>query len=146
MRFRQTLIAPLLALLVPTLAHAQSAAQCTGVPATATTAVGDTPRLEMNKSADHDTVVSGITVLTSYAIAVCQGVALRAQSNVGKPAPDAAGKITMAVPMGSLLKNTQYYVVVYAIGPGGSSNTGPLTPFVSVAPPAVDATGARILP
>jgi hypothetical protein len=136
----------LLVLAWPALAHGQSASDCTGLPTGTVTGTGPTPRIEFNKSADHDLIVSGITVLTSYAVAVCQGTALRSQANLGKPTPDAAGKIVAPVPITTLAKNVTYYVVVYAIGPGGSNNTGPLTPFVPAGPPAVDGSGARILP
>lgn len=139
-----------LLLLLASTAQAQTAADCTGPPTTAMVVVDATPILDFTKSTDHDAVIAGTTtpVLASYAVAICTGTSLTSQANIGKPTPDAAGKVSVALPNAALLaKNVPYYVVIYAVASGtlGSNKSGPTAPFVMAGLPAAVAPASVVV-
>jgi hypothetical protein len=142
-------VAVMAILLAASTAQAQSGAHCTGASTGTTVQASANPRVQFQKSADHDAQVTGSTtwVLTGYVVMVCTGSTMTTQANVAKPTPDASGNIIVPVPNASLLaKNTQYYTRVYAVGPGGTSAPSVASsPFVMAGAPA--APGApTILP
>lgn len=87
-------------------------------------------------SADHNTVVAGTAVLTSYRADVkkASDSSLVTQKDCGKPA--LAATLTCALPSG-LPANQSLTVTMVAIGPGGSTAGAVSDPFVaSLAAPA----------
>lgn len=121
------------------LAHAQSAIDCTGAGTGPVVLTSPLPELTFTNT-DQNAVIPGSTtpVITNYAIAVCRGAVMVQQGNLGKPAQDVTTGLIMAlVPSPqTLARNTAYYIVLYAIGPGGSSKALPTDPFAVAGPPA----------
>jgi len=138
----------LVLLLLPVSVFAQSAADCTGAGTGAAVPVSPTPRVQFTASTDHNTVISGTTtpLLTNYAIAVCTASTLVFQASLGKPTPSAQNQITLPIPTpGALSPQVLYYVVLYSVGPGGSSKAPVSNPFVLAGAPAA-ASRPDVLP
>lgn len=93
---------------------------------------------DFTPSADHNATapLSGTPLLTEYRALY---YALDAQGNItgqpvfnvsiGKPTPNAQGRIQLTDPFGSILANTAYRLVVTAVGPGGTTASAPSDPF-----------------
>lgn len=89
-------------------------------------------------STDHNatTPVSGLPLVSEYR---AQYFVLDAQGNpsgqpaftssLGKPTPDAQGRVTIVNAFDSLLPNTLYRLVILAVGPGGTTASPASDPF-----------------
>lgn len=107
---------------------------------TTTVTVDGTSGVSFPKSPDHDTVVGGIAVVTSYQLdvfAVNTSGAVVFSFGLGKPAPDATGVVAVkpVVNFGAIATG-QYVATVTAIGPGGQVRSMASDFFVRVGPPA----------
>lgn len=117
-----------------------AAAQTTVIVLTPTSA------LQFDPSPDHAATFGGVPVVSSYRATYC----LRADRtqcpvtvDLGKPTPDAAGKITAASVFGNILPNTEYVATVVAVGPAGVSGPSNATdPFGAPAVPRPPANAA----
>ncbi len=83
-------------------------------------------------SADHNTVVGGVAVLTSYRVDVFGG-ATTLSRDCGKPT--LAATLTCQLPA-NLPNNVSLTAKVVAVGPGGESAGPASDPFANVAAPA----------
>lgn len=103
-------------------------------------------KAEFIASVDHNTVVNGLPVLTSYQLDTMTGTATGALAftvSLGKPTPGAGNLISVVVPQLAALSNGTYVATVSAIGPGGAGKSVPSAPFVRIGPPAVP-TAVRV--
>ena len=89
-------------------------------------------------SPDHNAVVNGTTVLTSYRVDVYSGTTVTATKDCAKPTPATVGGVANVVtcPGVSVPSNVSLTAKVVAIGPGGESTSVASDPFASVAAPA----------
>jgi hypothetical protein len=84
-------------------------------------------------SPDHNTVVNGVTVLTSYRVDVFGGASTLSK-DCGKPTV-VGGNVTCPLPTG-LPNNVALTAKAVAVGPGGESAGPASDPFANVAAPA----------
>lgn len=90
-------------------------------------------------SADHNTVTSGVVILTSYQLDVMRDTATGALAfsyGMGKPTPATGNVITVTIPAFLTMGNGTYVAKVTAIGPGGTGISAPSNPFVKTGGPA----------
>jgi hypothetical protein len=114
-----------------------------------------TYRAEFQSSADHATVQNQVAILTSYVLQVYApgGTQLVATRDMGKPIPDATGKIVVDVTstMNTLPASTNcvttsptiatcYSATAKAVGPGGES-VSPVSPPFTLVPMSPVAPG-----
>lgn len=96
-------------------------------------------KVEFTASADHAVVVGGTPVVTGYefnAVATNATGAIALTRSLGKPAPDAAGMISVVIPeLATITPNTTYTATVTAVGPGGNAPSAASDPFARLGPP-----------
>jgi hypothetical protein len=90
--------------------------------------------VEFTASPDHNVVTDGVAAVQRYDLLLyTTGTAAASRTvNLGKPAPDGAGTIRLA--LGSLLSpapagGVTYEVRIAAVGPGGSAASSPSNAF-----------------
>lgn len=122
------------------------------LPATSLAQTVTNPTLvEFTPSADHAVLnsLTGVPVVTNYefdAVAQNSVGAIALTVGLGKPAPNAAGLISVSIAqLSTLTPNVIYTAVVKAIGPDGAGVSAPSNPFGRVAPlvPAI-ATNVKV--
>lgn len=120
-------------------------ASAANVQAQTATTITAAVRAEFDPSPDHNNVVGGVAVLDRYDLEVIGnnglGVLIFTQQ-LGKPTPNAAGKIIVPVPrvFQDTANNQVYRASVFAVGPGGASPKTQSNPFVKPGPPAAPPT------
>ncbi len=90
--------------------------------------------IEFTASANHaDVTIDGKAIVTNYefdAVAMNSLGAIALTINLGKPTPDATGKIVLPVTqLMTLTPNAVYTATVKAVGPGGQGVSAPSNPF-----------------
>ena len=96
-------------------------------------------KAEFVASTDHNVLVNGAPVLTSYQLDIMAGTATGALAltvSLGKPTPGAGNLITVTVPQLAALPNGSYVGTVSAVGPGGAGKSDPSNPFARISAPA----------
>jgi len=96
--------------------------------------------IEFIASADHDAVIDGLPVVTSYQfdtmILTVSGV-LAFTKDLGKPTPNSFDqKITARIPEFLTLRPGSYVATVSALGPGGTGRSEPSLPFTVMGGPS----------
>jgi len=89
-------------------------------------------------SADHNLVIEGFALLTSYRLDFYQPGAtapFQPGRDLGKPVPDATGTITLVMPELFAIPIGPYVAKVVAVGPAGETASEFSSPFVVLRAP-----------